>query len=80
MAYFVLVLYKNYIYIITSQATRRAPAKQQPTTATRPPVSFNRYHFIACKNGLLCISIYIRTIYILLQVKPPEEPTKKNKY
>jgi hypothetical protein len=29
MAYFVLVLYKNYIYIITSQATGRADQKEQ---------------------------------------------------
>jgi hypothetical protein len=29
MTYFVLVLYKNYIYIITSQATGRADQKEQ---------------------------------------------------
>ena len=29
MAYFVVCLYKNYIYIITSQATRRADQKEQ---------------------------------------------------
>ena len=29
MAYFVVCLYKNYIYIITSQATRRANQKEQ---------------------------------------------------
>ena len=29
MAYFVVCLYKNYIYIITSQATIRANQKEQ---------------------------------------------------
>ena len=43
MAYFVLVLYKNYIYIITSQATRRADQNRKKYAVIKKYIK-NYYH------------------------------------